>query len=184
MAHLEIKRTFVEWLLVNSHLKQPEVGHLLHYMLRHDDLLENVHFVDNTENCPRTLLFSEWAATGVAFQYKTADDRLLNPEQAIRNLRSDHRQPLYVHVILDDAESKLPYLNVLESNPFQDEPPVPLSPGDLEEIDALLDHLLTAHAVERLERDIDRALDEKDRSRFLALTAIYNTLVKREPQTT
>ena len=184
MKHIELKRSFIQWFMSNHQPKQPEVSFLLDYMLRHDDLLQNVHFVENTENCPRTLIFAERFSEGIAFQYKVPTDTLLRPEQAMRDIKENHGTPLYIHVLLDDTLTHLPYLNALEDNPFREatEPFAPLTSDDIREVDALLEHVLLRASLDRLNREIDIALDTMDRERFLELSERYNSLTTHSPQ--
>ena len=180
MKSREAKRAFIRWFLSNYKPKQREAQFILNYIASHNEILDRVHFVDNTENCKRSFIFSEENTPGVRFQYKVPPHILLQPEHAYEDIKHNKMDELYIQVILKDAYGHLSYINALEENPHRSMDDIYLTEQEAQMVDDLLEKVLFDVRLKKLEEEIDSALDKKNRFLFFTLTEQYNEMKEKQ----
>lgn len=169
------KRDFVKWLLTNFQLKRRESVWILNYLVSHEELLENVHFVEGVEHCPRGMMISTTSSSGAPFRFYKGTIVSADAEKSFHDMRLHPDQPMYIELKFPDKQRVPEFIAVLEDNPF-----LPMN-EELKRMDQatanhMVDHSLKAYQLKQLEKEIDRALDEQDRERFVKLSKKYQIL--------
>lgn len=169
------KRDFVKWLLSNFQLKRRESVWILNYLVSHDELLENVHFVEGVEHCPRGMMISTTSSTGAPFRFYKGTIVSADAEKSFHDMRLHPDEPMYIELKFPDKKRIPQFIAVLEDNPF-----LPMNEElkkmDRVTADQVVDSSLKHYQLLQLEKAIDRALDAQDRELFARLSKHYYEL--------
>ena len=84
---LEDKKNFISWFVSNHALKRREALWILNYLLNHELLLKQVHFVERVDCTPKGMWFSTDKAPDESFYFYKSGVRFNNPEQAFHDIR-------------------------------------------------------------------------------------------------
>lgn len=118
LPSLENKKKFIAWFLKEYTLPRRESLWILNYLLNHEILLKNVHFVQEVEKTPRGMMFSIDAKPTESFYYYKQSACFDNPEQAFHDLRLNWKEDCYVEFKFENAYQMLVSFGVFEENPF------------------------------------------------------------------
>lgn len=170
------KRDFVKWLLRNYQLKRRESVWILNYLMSHEELLENVHFVEGVEHCPRGMMISTTSSSGAPFRFYKGTIVSADAEKSFHDMRLHPDQPMYIELKFPDKMRVPEFLAVLEDNPY-----VPMN-EELKKMDQvtaeqMADTSIVQYRLQQLELQIDQALDAGDRTTFDSLSKEYQLLV-------
>ena len=66
---VEDKKNFIQWFLNNYQLKKRESVWILNYLMNHDELLGQLHFVQEAKFCPRGIIMTSQCSEEVAFRF-------------------------------------------------------------------------------------------------------------------
>lgn len=163
------KKGFIQWFLNQYQLKKRESVWILNYLVNHDHMLKNVHFIREARFCPRAIIMSTQCTEEVPFRFYKSQLITTDPEKTFHEIRLNQKEPLYIQLNFQAAEQNAVYAAVLEENPF-----VPdecfISPADRKLVQELLDKLVFDYQRSLLYEDIDKALDEKNKQKFNQLS--------------
>lgn len=168
------KKEFIRYFLNHYQLKRRESVWILNYLLNHDGLMKNVHFVEDVRFCPRGVLLSTHCVDDVPFRFYHNNIMSTDAEKAFHHIRIHRDEPIYIELKFKNLYQDAKYPNVLEDNPFMPDD-YHLSEEDKKEVDSFLNHSLEQFKVERLKKQIDFALDNKDEKEFLRLMDRFKT---------
>lgn len=172
------KRDFVKWFLKNYQLKRRESVWILNYLMSHEELLENVHFVEGVEHCPRGMMISTTSSSGAPFRFYKGTIVSADAEKSFHDMRLHPNEPMYVELKFPDHARVPEFLAVLEDNPY-----VPMNEEwkkmDQDTAEFVVDSSIRSYQLQVLENQIDQALDEGDRAQFEKLSRDYQTLVNQ-----
>ena len=161
---LEAKKKFLAWFLNHYSLKKREAVWILNYLLNHEVLLKNIHFVSEVQHAPRGLYFSVTEeATDCFFFYKHGV-RVNNPEQAFHELRMNWREDCYIEMVFEESYSVMLGFGVVEMNPYVE---WESHEAAVEEGLVYMQQLMLK---DQLLIEIDKALEQGNQQRFLELT--------------
>lgn len=171
------KRDFIKWFLWHYQLKQFEATWILTYLMKHDHLLAQIHFVNEAKYCPRAVILSSDCSDQVPFLFYKGKIITDNPDKLFHDIRLHPDEQLYVQLNFKRSNQHPLYAGILENNPFS---PVQRQriKKDLETSRELFEHLQYDYRVKQLEIKIDEALDQKDKETFLRLTRELKKLQK------
>lgn len=171
------KKRFIKWFLEKYQLKRRESVWILNYLMSNSSLLEKVHFVEDAQYTPRGITMTTFCATredGGFYFYKEGKT-LADAERAFHDIRLNREKELYLELKCGGMDREK-YILVLEDNPYLPEE----KSGKKENrqiIDNLLDYSLYKFKKEKLLKEIEKSLIERDESEFMDLT---NKLLKQE----
>lgn len=163
---LEAKKKFIAWFVSNHALKRREALWILNYLLNHELLLKQVHFVEHVERTPKGMWFSTKQVANESFYFYKNGVKLNNPEQAFHDIRLNWKEDCYIEMDFDDAYLSMVRFGVLEKNDFYQSEQVNVS-------DALVDELASIQRevyMEQLKAQIDEAIVNGDKDSFMRLT--------------
>lgn len=169
------KKAFIRWFLKRYDMKRRECVWILNYIVGHDDLLERIHFVEEAHFCPRAMVMSTTDSSGIPFRFYKGNIMTADAEKSFHDLRLNPNEDMYIQVNFPKLPPNSNYLAVLEDNPHI---PKYLQSnfGDREVAEQLLDASIMNFQKESLLRQIDEAIDEGNKERFLELTNELNQL--------
>lgn len=169
------KKTFVRWFLKRFDLKRRECVWILNYIIGDDDLLSQVHFVEDAHYCPRALVISTTESSGIPFRFYKGNIMTADPEKSFHDLRMNNEKAIYIQLNFPKQPPSEQYLAVLEENPF-----IPsymqISSEDKQVAQKMLSKSVYEFQQGNLLQQIDEALDAGDKEKFLELTALLNDL--------
>ncbi|WP_408022386.1 MULTISPECIES: ReoY family proteolytic degradation factor [Solibacillus] len=172
---LNDKKLFIRWFLKNFQLKRREGVWILNYLLSNDELLENVHFVDEAHYCPRSIVMSTIETTSIPFRFYKENIMTSDAEKAFHDLRINAHESIYFQLNFPSIPPDPLYLAVLEENPY-----VPkdlfISEKDRLAAQRLLENSVLEFQEQQLLREIDEALDAGDKDRFFELSNLLQAL--------
>ncbi len=174
---LSQKKEFVKWLLKSVSFKRREAYWILNYLLNHDMILNNVRFVQKSDETPRGLLMVDVFHDEPGLLLKKGKHFFDDPEQIFHEIRMNWREALFLEILFKDANQHVLYLSVLEDNPYA---PWSESVDEefLEELEGFFLEEERQYRIRYLEASIDRALEEEDKESFFNLLAELQELQK------
>lgn len=174
---LQDKKSFIQWFLNHYQLKKRESVWILNYLVNHNEVLSNVHFVREAKFCPRGIIMTSHCSDEVPFRFYKNQLVTTDAEKSFHDIRLNQNDPLYIQLNFDKAHQNIFYAAVLVENPF-----IPdeyfITQQDKKLAANLLDTLLFDSAKSKLLHKIDKALDQNDRESFEQLVKQLHQLEK------
>lgn len=171
-SHLSAKKKFLTWLVTHESFAQREVIWILNYLINHEAILENVHFVEQVEQTDRGILIVTIAKGIKALPMTLFVQELAftDTDQIFHDIRMNWEQPLYLECRFLHAWENEAYLSVLEDNPF-----VQWYANANEEMRAKVRQYFSHEEQQMrrhcLYRQINAALDDANESAFFTLAS-------------
>lgn len=167
------KKGFLQWLLENHKMKRRESVWIFNYMISHEELLKNIHFVDNAHYCPRAMVISATKSEGVPFRFYRGDNKTVDAEKAFNDMRLNTEEKMFIQVNFPDKYKSVEYAAVHEENAY-----VPDNTESSLKNKEIAERLIAEHLDqlenETLYKQIDAALDSGDKALFMELTKGLN----------
>ncbi|WP_017185992.1 ReoY family proteolytic degradation factor [Alkalibacillus haloalkaliphilus] len=167
------KKAFIDWFLDQYDLPKREIVWLFDYLLKRDELLNNLHFVFEAHLCPRSMIISVQEGEERPFRFYKEHVVTNEVEKAFHDIRMNHGEPLYVEMNFEGVRNSEEYISVLEDNPFLPDDYY-LKDSDYKEIDLLLNYITNEQYILELKSKIDQALDEGDLKSFNFYSSLLN----------
>lgn len=174
------KKSFIQWFLNQYQLKKRESVWILNYLVNHDDMLGNVHFIREARFCPRAIIMSTQCSGGVPFRFYKSQLVTTDAEKSFHEVRLNQKEPLYIQLNFRDAKQSAIYAAVLEENPFVPEDYF-ITPTDRRLAKDLMDKVVFDYQRALLQKEIDKALDAKNQQKFNKLAEQLHMLEKAYP---
>ena len=162
---LEDKKNFISWFVSNQALKRREALWILNYLLNHELLLNQIHFVEQVQDTPKGMWFSTEKAPDESFYFYKAGTRFNNPEQAFHDIRLNWKEECYIEMEFEDAYLTMLKFGVLEKNPFGTK-----QAALEEEVHEALVEIQTSALKQEILKQIDIALEKGNQELFISLT--------------
>lgn len=169
MVSVSEKKDFLKWFLNSYQLKRRECAWLLNFLLSDDKIMEKVHFVKEAEYCPKGMIISTVDVDNIPFCYYRNNRIVLDTEKAFHDIRLNKEEDVYIQLNFPNAHLNSQYFAVLETNPFSPSGGLHNNVDRLE-VEQLIAHVMKKFRKEQLLKEIDQALDKKDKERFIELT--------------
>ncbi|WP_416149727.1 ReoY family proteolytic degradation factor [Salipaludibacillus sp. HK11] len=169
------KRDFLKWFLESYQLKRRECAWLLNFLMSDDILMERVHFVENAEHCPKSLMISANNVDQVPFAFHKNQHVTMDAEKSFHDIRLNRNEDIYIQLNFKEKQTLPQYMAVLEENPYL---PVNKEEENLQGLlaEMILDQSIRIQKVKRLEEEIDLALVNGDEITFQNLSKKYSAL--------
>lgn len=167
---LKEKELFIRWFLKRYQMKRRECVWILNYLLSHENILKNAHFVEDAKYCPRAMIMSVTESNGSPFEFHKGDINNADAEIAFHDMRLNPDGGLYIQLNFPNVPASVEYLSVLEENTFK---PNHLCSNekDAEIAEQLIQHMMKEAQQNHLSKMIDEALDNGDKELFMQLTS-------------
>ncbi|MFJ7973905.1 ReoY family proteolytic degradation factor [Psychrobacillus sp. NPDC096389] len=172
------KKEFVRWFLKKYQMKRRECVWILNYLISHETLLNNVHFVEEAHYCPRAMIMSVTTSSGIPFRFYKGSVMTADAEKSFHDLRLHPEEDMYIQLNFQMLPPSPEYLAVLEENPFMPKY-LHISEKDKRIAEDMLAESLHSFQVEQLKKQIDEAIDENNKEKFLELSALWKQLQHR-----
>lgn len=162
---LETKKKFISWFISNHSLKRRESLWILNYLLNHEILLKQIHFVEHVEATPKGMLFSTIKPAQESFLFFKEGTKFDNPEVAFHDMRLHWKEDCYVELDFPNAYKSMVSFAVLEKNPYYIQ-----EVEEMEVVEDELDLIQKEVLISQLKSEINEALESMDSERFMELT--------------
>ncbi|WP_102345786.1 ReoY family proteolytic degradation factor [Bacillus sp. Marseille-P3661] len=171
------KKEFVRWFLNHYQLKRRECVWILNYLMSHDQLMRNVHFVEQAQYCPRGLIMSTHCVDDVPFRFYKENVMTTDAEKSFHDIRLNRDQDIYIQLNFRSSFSCAQYVAVLEDNKFM---PKHLQINEKDQLlaEKFLEQSIITFQKEKLLKLIDAALDEQNHQEFMNLTKKLNEILQ------
>ena len=169
------KQQFVRWFLKNFQLKRREGVWILNYLLSNDNIMNNIHFVEDAHYCPRAIIMSTIDHDGIPFRFYKQKVMSTDAEKSFHDLRLNPDEKMYIQLNFPNTPPKLIYLAVLEENPYLPQN-IYMRERDRLMAEEMMGESLYTFQRDQLLAEIDTALDEGNKEKFLQLTTALQTL--------
>ena len=170
---LDDKKNFISWFVSNHALKRREALWILNYLLNHEILLKQIHFVERVDCTPKGMWFSTEKAPDESFYCYKAGSRFSNPEQAFHDIRLNSKEECYIEMEFEDAYLTMVKFGILEKNPFYEE-----ESSSNEEVHQALTEIQLSVLKQEILTQIDQALEKGNQELFIKLTEQLKELEK------
>lgn len=171
------KKAFLRNFLKRHQLKRRECAWLLNYLMNDDALMERVHFINRSDSTPKAIVISAQGIEQIPFSFRKKHHVTTDCEKAFHDIRLNQTEEIYIELHFQDRSSDSHYLSVLEDNPFLPETKEKADEIEREAV-AFLDDSIRKFQIEKLNAEIDQALDVGDKKTFMKLTDQLNQLLK------
>jgi uncharacterized protein YpiB (UPF0302 family) len=171
------KKDFIHWFLNHYSLKRREAVWILNYLISHESILDNLHFVEDVKDCPRGIMMSTHCVDKPPFRFYLNGEEKTDAEYAFHNIRLNREETLYIQFNFKDALQIEQHVSILEENPYDKKT---VSEDDSLEAEAFLNHCLTVGEKNRMLHQIDDSLIQGDEKLFIELTSEYLTFLNKE----
>ena len=176
------KKDFLKSFLKQYELKRRECAWLLNYLMSDDNLMEKVHFIEQAEQTPKSLVISAQGVSTIPFSFRKHQHVTTDAEKAFHDIRLNQTEEIYIELHFNGAKSYSLYLAVLEDNPY-----LPENQKRAEvienEAERLLSHSLYMFTRNQLLELIDSALDTRNQALFEKYTEELRVLDNRQHAT-
>ncbi len=169
------KKEFIRWFLNHYQLKRRECVWILNYLMSHDQLMTNVHFVEGAKYCPKGMVMSTHCVEDVPFRFYKSNIMTTDAEKSFHDIRLNKDEDIYIQLNFKTAYSSYQYAAVLEENPFLPKN-LPGNEQDQYIAENILKMSLSRFEEERLTQLIDEAIDNRDIERFKKLSSQLNEI--------
>ncbi|UZH06823.1 ReoY family proteolytic degradation factor [Heyndrickxia coagulans] len=163
------KKEFIRWFLNHYQLKRRESVWILNYLMGHDELMEKVHFVEEAHLCPRGIIMSTHCVDNVPFRFYKDNIMTTDAEKSFHDIRLNREEDIYIQLNFKKSQLSYQYAAVLEENPYMPKD-LHINETDRQMAEKLLEKSMKDFKRNKLREEIDKALDEKDYSRFVELS--------------
>ncbi|MCS1350999.1 YpiB family protein [Mechercharimyces sp. CAU 1602] len=171
------KKEFIYWFLNKFELQRREAAWLLTYVASNATLLDHVHFVDNTESLSKSICIASRCSNNRPFIFtknrRTSDD----VETAFYDLRAYSEEELYICLSFKGNSISPEYAAVLEANPM-DRQNLTQNYAFSLLAEIILDEVSKEYRKRTLYDEIDRALAERNKEKFLQLSEEWRLLLE------
>ncbi|OUZ18831.1 ReoY family proteolytic degradation factor [Enterococcus cecorum] len=163
------KKNFLAWFVTSQSFTRREVSWLVNYLISHEAILENVHFVEKAEVTPRGLVIqtADFSDTPILL-YKEKIE-FADVDQIFHDIRFHWQDDLYLECRFKDAWQESIYLGVLEDNPYaswNDN----LDSQFVSQVDNYFNDLAREKQKRNLMTKINQALEANDEATFAQLS--------------
>ena len=169
------KKEFIRWFLNHYQLKRRECVWILNYLMSHDQLMRNVHFVEGAKYCPKGMVMSTHCVEDVPFRFYKSNIMTTDAEKSFHDIRLNKDEDIYIQLNFKTAYSSYQYAAVLEENPFLPKN-LPGNEQDQHIAETILNFSLSKFEEERLTQLIDEAIDNRDIDLFNQLSSQLNII--------
>lgn len=170
------KKEFIRWFLNHYQLKRRECVWILNYLMSHDQLMANVHFVENAEYCPRGIIMSTQCVEDMPFRFYKDSVMTTDAEKSFHDIRLNRDEDIYIQLKFKAMHQSYQYAAVLEKNPFVPDI-LQISEKERELADQFLQSTIKNFHIEKLRKQIDQTLDEGNKEEFMKLTEQLNRIL-------
>jgi uncharacterized protein YpiB (UPF0302 family) len=164
------KKSFIKWFLNHYQLKKRESVWILNYLVNHQEILVNVHFVREAKFCPRGIIMTSHCSTETPFRFYKNQLVTTDAEKSFHDIRLNQHEPLYLQLNFNKSYQSPYYVAVLEENPFLPDEYF-ITENDKKLANHLLNKTLFDSKRKVLLMGIDKALDRRDYDIFQKLTS-------------
>ncbi|MBU5594223.1 ReoY family proteolytic degradation factor [Amphibacillus sp. MSJ-3] len=163
---IQDKKVFINWFLAHYQLKKRESVWILNYLINHDSLLNNVHFIREARFCPRGMIISTQCSSEVAFRFYKDHIVTTDAEKSFHDIRLNRHEPIYIQLSFKNSHQSAEYSAVLEDNPFLPDDFF-ITKREKQLAKEFLNFTLFEAEKKQLMDKVDYALDHQDRKRFI-----------------
>lgn len=173
------KKDFLVWLVSNVSFSQREVLWILNYLINHEAILNNVHFIEQADKTDRGVRIVSSYNDEKPISLFLAGKEFTDTDQIFHEIRMNWKKDLYLECIFENSWQNSQYLSILEDNPYArwNEQ---ISPDILEQINNFFYLEERQAKIKLLYSKIDLALEKKDYEGFLKLTNELNQFKKEK----
>lgn len=163
------KKDFLKWFLKNHRFHKRECVWLLNYFISDNHVMENLHFVEHAEYCPKAIILSTVCSNEVPFRFLKENIVTSDVEKSFHDIRLNPDEKVYIQLNFKYAYQHTQYRLILDDNPYL---PESLQPNKQFAFwtDFIVDEAIISFKQQQLLKRIDEALDTNDKETFLALT--------------
>ncbi len=151
-----------------------------------DALMERVHFINRSDSTPKALVISAQGIEQIPFSFRKKHHVTTDCEKAFHDIRLNQTEEIYIELHFQDRSSDSHYLSVLEDNPFLPETKEKADEIEREAV-AFLDDSIRKFQIEKLNAEIDQALDVGDKKNLYeanrSIKSAFNELMKKQSPT-
>ena len=162
------KHAFIRYLVAQHTYKQKKAIWVLNFLAHNEIYLDDVRFVEDITDCPRSLILSTHEMNTPVLLYRDKNGETIVPEEIIRRIQNSIGSPLYVQANFPNWQGNKRYLRVLEENPFIDT--LPYQDELTRCTEEIIENVQKELLKQQLAKEIDFALDSKNEMLFDALT--------------
>ncbi|MBP2099682.1 YpiB family protein [Enterococcus rivorum] len=169
------KKEFLVWLVHNVSFSQREILWILNYLINHEAILKNVHFVELADKATRGIKIHSVEMEQEPIMLYLEGKQFNDTDQIFHEIRMNWKKPLYLECIFEDAWQNSRYIGILEDNPFASWN----EQIDDELFESIDDYLATQEKEAKMKllyEQIDSSLEDGNIDAFIGLTAELNRL--------
>lgn len=177
------KKRFLTWLITHEFFSRREVSWILNYLVVHDTILKQVHFVESAKSTPRGISVKSSTVSDQSITLFLEDRQFQDSDQIFHEIRFNWQKPLYLECVFPESWNNELYLAVLEDNPYHKWNDS-LDEDMVERVDIFFRQADLENQIQQLYQEIDEALEGNNQERFKELTEKVKDLLTQKEEAT
>jgi uncharacterized protein YpiB (UPF0302 family) len=165
------KRNFLKWFLEHQQLKRSDARKVIEYIIHHFHILENVSFTEKIIISGRTIVISSFHSDEPGFLFYCHQHKTDEVSKALGDLMMDPFGKIYIVVHFRGKSQNHRYLQLIENPAFENIKQYERFQKYEREADDVIGKVMLEKEIERVKKQIDMALDQKDHELFKSLSA-------------
>lgn len=96
---IQDKKRFLTWLITHEFFTRREVSWILNYLVLHETILKQVHFVESAQSTPRGILIKSSSVSDQSITLFLGERQYQDSDQIFHEIRFNWQKPLYLECI-------------------------------------------------------------------------------------
>lgn len=171
------KRNFLKWFMENHRLKRTDSRKVLDYMINHYPFLENLSFTEKIPPNKKTIVVSSMNSDEPGFIFYHHHIKSEDVSLALGNIMMNPSEKINMIIHFNGKMFNQRYLQLVENPGIESMKIYEQHQKFAKEADKLFEKVKMEKEIELLKKQIDQALDQRDKELFTLLTDKLNKLV-------
>ena len=180
---IQDKKRFLTWLITHEFFTRREVSWILNYLVLHETILKQVHFVESAQSTPRGISIKSSSVSDQSITLFLGERQYQDSDQIFHEIRFNWQKPLYLECIFPESWNNELYLAVLEDNPYHKWNDS-MDQTVVERVDRFFHQMEIENELQGLYQQIDESLEKADELQFHDLTKKVKELLRQKEEAT
>ncbi|MBU8907972.1 YpiB family protein [Desertibacillus haloalkaliphilus] len=160
------KRFFLKWFIKTHRLKRVDSRYLLDYLIKNSHILDHVQFTEKNMKSEKMIVISSTQSDEPGFEYYNNHRKTTDVSRAVSDLMEHPTDKVYLLVHFYGKMLNHRYLNLIENPALENTRRYKKYEEYAKDATKILSHSLDENKLQRLRKQIDQALDRKDKKLF------------------
>lgn len=178
MTSSQNKKILIEWVIKNISFRKKEILWIFKHLISGQINLNKVHFMEAPKSNKKTIIINVSGVEGKPFEFKKNGIGRYDEAHAYHDIRHHPNEDIYIVLHFRGKNENPKYLAALEKDSQAQQKIVEQNLQYAREAQKFLEYCMKKYKLERLEKELDEALVERDEAKFKQLVIDLQQLRK------